>query len=335
MGILHSIKLGNNIITNRTVNTLPKLVLSPMAGVTDAPFRHLATRLGADYAISEMITSQTHLWQSNKTTRRLKSNFSETPKIIQIGGASADVVADGARACANAGADVIEINMGCPAKKVCNVLAGSALLRDEKLVADILSAAVRAVEIPVYLKTRLGWDSDSKNILTIAKLAEESGIKSLAIHGRTRCDYYNGSASYDLIAEVKANSQIPVFANGDINTPAKSLEVWSLTKTDGLYIGRGALGQPWLFQQIKDYVQSGSFKRPNLEFVLKLMLEHTELIHQHYGDILGVRIARKHIKWYLEANANLFSERETKFAHFAQIESPSEQLSYLNSWFIQ
>lgn len=307
-----------------------------MAGVTDAPFRYLATKLGADYAISEMITSQTHLWQSNKTTRRLKSNFIETPKIIQIGGASSEVVADGARACAeDAGADIIEINMGCPAKKVCNVLAGSALLRDEKLVADILAAAVSAVKIPVYLKTRLGWDNDNKNILTIAKIAEESGIKSLAIHGRTRCDYYNGSASYDLIAEAKVNSKIPVFANGDIDTPAKALDVWKLTQTDGLYIGRGALGQPWLFQQIKDYIQSGSFKQPDLEFILNLMLEHTELIHQHYGDVLGVRIARKHIKWYLEANANLFSERETKFAHFAQIESTSEQLTYLSSWFIQ
>lgn len=307
-----------------------------MAGVTDAPFRYLATRLGADYAISEMITSQTHLWQSNKTTRRLKSNFIETPKIIQIGGASPDVVADGARACAeDAGADIIEINMGCPAKKVCNVLAGSALLRDEKLVTNILSAAVSAVKIPVYLKTRLGWDNDNRNILIIAKIAEESGIKSLAIHGRTRCDYYNGSASYDLIAEAKANSKIPVFANGDIDTPAKALEVWKLTQTDGLYIGRGALGQPWLFQQIKDYIQSGSFKQPDLEFILNLMLEHTELIHQHYGDVLGVRIARKHIKWYLEANANLFSERETKFAHFAQIETTSEQLTYLSTWFIQ
>lgn len=307
-----------------------------MAGVTDAPFRYLATKLGADYAISEMITSQTHLWQSNKTTRRLKSNFIETPKIIQIGGASPDVVADGARACAeDAGADIIEINMGCPAKKVCNVLAGSALLRDEKLVADILAAAVSAVKIPVYLKTRLGWDNDNRNILTIAKIAEESGIQSLAIHGRTRCDYYNGSASYNLIAEAKANSKIPVFANGDIDTPAKALDVWRLTQADGLYIGRGALGQPWLFQQIKDYIQSGSFKQPDLEFILNLMLEHTELIHQHYGDVLGVRIARKHIKWYLEANANLFSERETKFAHFAQIESTSEQLTYLSSWFIQ
>jgi tRNA-dihydrouridine synthase B len=307
-----------------------------MAGVTDAPFRHLATKLGADYAISEMITSQTHLWQSNKTTRRLKSNFIETPKIIQIGGASPEVVADGARACAEeAGADIIEINMGCPAKKVCNVLAGSALLRDEKLVASILSAAVSAVKIPVYLKTRLGWDNDNKNILTIAKIAEESGIQSLTIHGRTRCDYYNGSASYNLIAEAKANSKIPVFANGDIDTPAKALEVWKLTQTDGLYIGRGALGQPWLFQQIKDYIQSGSFKQPDLEFILNLMLEHTELIHQHYGDVLGVRIARKHIKWYLEANANLFSERETKFAHFAQIETTSEQLTYLSTWFIQ
>lgn len=307
-----------------------------MAGVTDAPFRHLATKLGADYAISEMITSQTHLWQSNKTTRRLKSNFIETPKIIQIGGASPDVVADGARACAeDAGADIIEINMGCPAKKVCNVLAGSALLRDEKLVADILAAAVSVVKIPVYLKTRLGWDNDNRNILTIAKIAEECGIQSLTIHGRTRCDYYNGSASYNLIAEAKANSKIPVFANGDIDTPAKALAVWKLTQTNGLYIGRGALGQPWLFQQIKDYIQSGSFKQPDLEFILNLMLEHTELIHQHYGDVLGVRIARKHIKWYLEANANLFSERETKFAHFAQIETTSEQLTYLSTWFIQ
>ncbi len=302
-----------------------------MAGVTDAPFRDIAIQCGADYGISEMVTSQVELWSSNKTQARLKSHFVENPKIIQITGASPDVIVQAAIAAQGLGAHAVEINMGCPAKKVCNVLAGSALLRDEKLVVEILSAAVKAVNIPVYLKTRLGWDHQNKNILDIARFAEECGIQSLAIHGRTRSDFYNGSAEYDLIAEVKQRAKIHVFANGDIATPEKAAAVLKLTLSDGLYIGRGALGRPWLFQQIRDYLATGCYQDYNKEFILGYMLRHLSLIHQHYDGIAGVRFARKHMKWYLQANINVFIAGETLFERFAALEKTELQINFIQS----
>lgn len=302
-----------------------------MAGVTDAPFRDIAIQCGADYGVSEMVTSQTNLWQSKKTQPRLKSHFVEKPKIIQIAGASADVIRDAAIASQALHADAIEINMGCPAKKVCNVLAGSALLQNEKLVAEILTSAVNAVEIPVYLKTRLGWDHQTKNILRIAQLAEDCGIQGLAIHGRTRSDFYNGHAEYDLIAQVKQLVKIKVFANGDIVTPEKAAEVLRLTRVDGLYIGRGALGKPWLFQQIRDYLGTGYYQEYDKEFILSYMLQHLNLIHQHYDGIAGVRFARKHIKWYLQANIAVFGVAETIFEEFAGLDNCESQVEYLTS----
>lgn len=310
-------------------NLIPKLVISPMAGVTDAPFRDIAIQCGADYGISEMVTSQVDLWQSNKTQARLKSHFMEKPKIIQIAGASSEVISNAAKAAQCLGADAIEINMGCPAKKVCNVLAGSALLRDEKLVINILSAAVESVSIPIYLKTRLGWDHQDKNILQIAKFAEDCGVQSLAIHGRTRSDFYNGHAEYDLIARVKQNVKIKIFANGDISTPEKAAEVLKLTASDGLYIGRGALGKPWLFQQIRDYLLTGSYQNYEREFILNHMIQHLNLIHQHYDGIAGVRFARKHIKWYLQANTSVFGTSAPLFEQFATLEDSVLQAEFI------
>lgn len=311
-----------------------KLVISPMAGVTDAPFRKLALNHGADYGVMEMITSQTHLWDNDKTQWRLKADFIENPKIIQIAGASSDVIAAAAKACLTHQPTAIEINMGCPAKKVCNVLAGSALLKDELLVAQILQSAVAAVDVPIYLKTRLGWNQDNKNILKIAQIAEDSGIKSLAIHGRTREDMYNGSASFDLIAEVKAQAKIPVFANGDITSPQKAYEVLQYTQVDGLYIGRGALGQPWLFQNIRDYCSGRDINNYSREQIINIMLNHISDIHQHYGEFMGVRIARKHVKWYLYANEDILGDAQQKFADFAVLTSPNEQLIMIENWLL-
>lgn len=309
-----------------------KLVVSPMAGVTDAPFRYMAIKHGADYGVSEMITSQVELWDSQKTQQRLKSNFTEPLKIIQIAGATPDVIADAAKLCEKQHIDAIEVNMGCPAKKVCNVLAGSALLRDEKLVKDILLAATSSVKIPIFLKTRLGWDHDNKNIIKIAQIAESSGIKSLAIHGRTRADMYNGDASFDLIREVIKNIDIPVFANGDITTPEKACHVLEYTNARGLYIGRGALGKPWLFMDIKNYLSNIQIIKKTPDEVLQIMNEHLPLIHDHYGDYMGVRFARKHVKWYLQANNEILSNAKISFEAFSKLETTEEQLDILQLW---
>ena len=317
-------------IDNKQIIDGSKLVISPMAGVTDAPFRYIAKKYGADYGITEMITSQTHLWTSNKSQRRLKSNFIELPKIIQISGTTPQMFANAAKSCEQNGADAVEINMGCPAKKVCNVIAGSALLKDINLVEDILYSTVNNVKIPIYLKTRLGWDNENKNILEVAKIAQNAGIKLLAIHGRTREQKYDGDADYQLIAEVKKQVNIPIFANGDINTPEKALHVLRQTKCDGLYIGRGALGKPWLFQQIKNYLKFGKYQDTLLKNVIKqIMLEHINLIHEHYGVYIGVRVARKHVKWYLQANPNLSENGERDFADFVLLDQPDQQISWI------
>ena len=303
------------------------LVLSPMAGVTDAPFRDIARQMGADYTISEMITSQLHLWDSYKTKQRLEDRWNPSLKILQIAGASSEIMVDAAKKCEAIGADVLEINMGCPAKKVCNVLAGSALLRDEVLVSSILDSVVRAVSIPVILKTRLGWDNHTKNILNISKIAHNSGIKSLTIHGRTRCDLYNGDATYDMIALVKESSKIPVYANGDINTPEKAKYVLEYTKADGLYIGRGSLGKPWIFRQIKDYLAGGSYTSFSVAEILLVIIKHINNIYLHYPEALACRYAKKHLKYYLQ---NLFpNDFQVKFAKIADSGSKLEQLELI------
>ena len=226
------------------------LILAPMAGVTDQPFRRLCRRLGAGMAVAEMVTSDTRLWQSRKTQQRLIHRDESEPRSIQIAGADPQMLADAARANVQLGAQIIDINMGCPAKKVCNKAAGSALMRDERLVAEILAAVVAAVTVPVTLKIRTGWDHDNRNALRIAKIAEDAGISALAVHGRTRADLYTGQAEYDTIATIKQALSIPVFANGDIDSPRKARQVLDYTGVDALLIGRAAQGRPWIFREI-------------------------------------------------------------------------------------
>lgn len=303
------------------------LVLSPMAGVTDAPFRQVARECGADYTVSEMLSSDLDLWSTTKSQMRLNDKWVTSPRVLQIAGANPDVIAKAAQACELIGADILEINMGCPAKKVCNVLAGSALLRDEKLVKDILQSACSSVSIPVTLKTRLGWDDNNLNIKTIAKIAEDSNIQAITIHGRTRMDMYNNYARYDLIAEIKNIIKIPVFANGDITTPQKALEVLNYTKADGLYIGRASLGQPWLFTEIKNYIQYNKLEQISIEAKKQIIIRHIKYIHEHYPSPLNYRFARKHIKWYFEC----LGFEAAVFKQITQIEDIIQQLEVLHN----
>lgn len=270
-----------------------------MAGVTDKPFRQLCKRLGAGYAVSEMTTSDSRLWKTKKSIWRMDHVGEPDPIGVQIAGGDPGFLAEAARFNADHGAQIIDINMGCPAKKVCNVWAGSALLQDEGLVARILSAVVSAVNIPVTLKIRTGWRQDQKNGLRIAKIAENCGVAALAVHGRTRDMHYTGVAEYETIAAIKQAVSIPVLANGDITSPEKALEVLSATGADALMIGRAAQGRPWIFREIEHYLRTGSLLPPlrPLE-VARILQEHLEHLYSFYGEESGVRIARKHLSWY-------------------------------------
>lgn len=279
------------------------VILAPMAGVTDSPFRNLCYQLGADLCVSEMVTAEKRLWKTRKTQLRLNHAGEKGIRSVQIAGTDPLKLAEAARFNVEQGAQIIDINMGCPAKKVCNVQAGSALLKDEPLVADILSSVVAAVEAPVTLKIRTGWDTQNKNALNIAKIAEDCGIQSLSVHGRTRADGYRGEAEYETIAAVKSATSIPVIANGDITTPEKAKAVLEYTAADGLMIGRGAQGNPWIFQQIKHYLATDELvSPPENEEVCRVLIEHLQNLYQFYGEISGVRIARKHIGWYIKAH---------------------------------
>ncbi|WP_312936349.1 tRNA dihydrouridine synthase DusB [Pseudomonas sp.] len=276
------------------------LILAPMAGVTDQPFRTLCQRLGAGMVVSEMVTSDLSLWNSRKSRLRRIHEGDPEPRSVQIAGGDAQMLAAAARANVEAGAQIIDINMGCPAKKVCNKAAGSALLRDEALVEDILHAVVNAVDVPVTLKIRTGWDRANKNGLNVAKIAEQAGIQALAVHGRTRADLYTGEAEYDTIAAICQAVSIPVFANGDITSPEKAREVLLATGASGLLIGRAAQGRPWIFREIAHYLDTGEhLPAPALDEVERTLLEHLSALHAFYGEVMGVRIARKHVGWYL------------------------------------
>jgi tRNA-dihydrouridine synthase B len=271
-----------------------------MAGVTDRPFRQLCKQLGAGYAVSEMAASNPRLWHSEKTSRRTNHDGEMAPRAVQIAGADPVMLAECARFNVDRGAQVIDINMGCPVKKVCNSWCGSALLQHESLVGEILDAVVRAVDVPVTLKFRTGWDRQHKNALAIARMAEQSGIAMLTLHGRTRADGYSGVAEYDTIAAVKAAVAIPVVANGDITTPQKAREVLDFTGADAIMIGRAAQGRPWIFREIDHFLRTGdTLPAPLVAEVQALMLEHLEAHYAFYGDYLGVRTARKHIGWYV------------------------------------
>ena len=276
------------------------LFVAPMAGVTDRPFRQLCKKLGAGLAVSEMVTSNSLLYGSAKTKRRANHEGEVAPISVQIAGADPAMMAEAAKYNADRGAQIIDINMGCPAKKVCNVMAGSALLQHEALVGKILTAVVNAVpDTPVTLKIRTGWNIDNKNAPSILRIAEESGIRALAIHGRTRCQQYRGEAEFDTVAAVKAASRIPVIANGDITTPEKARAVLDKTGADGVMIGRAAQGRPWIFREIEHYLATGEkLPPPAVTEIQSILLEHLEDLYGFYGTETGVRVARKHISWY-------------------------------------
>lgn len=277
----------------------PNVVLAPMAGVTDKPFRQLCKRLGAGLAMSEMTISDPRFWQTEKSLRRMDHDGEPAPVGVQIAGTEPAMLADAARYNVDHGAQIIDINMGCPAKKVCNAWAGSALMQDEALVARILDAVVRAVDVPVTLKIRTGWCADHRNAPTIARIAEDAGIAALAVHGRTRDQHYTGTAEYDTIAAIKAALSIPVLANGDIDSPDKALAVLRHTGVDAVMVGRAAQGRPWIFREIAHFLATGEhLPPPTLEEIRDILLGHLDALHAFYGEVSGVRIARKHLGWY-------------------------------------
>jgi len=307
-----------------------RLILAPMAGVTDLPFRQLCRRLGAGMAVSEMVSSNSLLWGSAKTRRRAAHDGESEPRSVQIMGTEPAMMAEAARVNADQGAQIIDINMGCPAKKVCNVAAGSALLRDEKKVAAILEAVVAAVDVPVTLKIRTGWDRAHRNAVTIGRIAENAGVQLLAIHGRTRADHYKGGAEYDTIAEVKQAIGIPVVANGDITTPQKARQVLEYTGADAVMIGRAAQGRPWIFREIDHYLRTGeTLPPPSLAEVRDILLGHLETLYAFYGEYTGVRVARKHISWYSKGQAHGGAFRQL----VNRVESAQEQLAMTRDFF--
>ena len=276
-----------------------------MAGVTDRPFRILCKKLGAGMAVSEMVASNSLLWGSEKTIRRGNHEGEVEPKVVQIAGADPEMMAEAAKYNADNGADIIDINMGCPAKKICNVAAGSALLQNEPLVARIIDAVVRAVDIPVTLKIRTGWNRENRNALLIARIAQDHGIQSLAMHGRTRACMYTGNAEYDTIRAVKESVSIPVVANGDIGTPEKAKFVFEYTGADAIMIGRAAQGRPWIFREIDHYLQTGAkLPPPSVEEIREVMVGHLHDLYAFYGYERGTRVARKHISWYTKGLKN-------------------------------
>ena len=302
-----------------------------MAGVTDAPFRRICRRFGAGMTTSEMTTADTSLWQTPKSRHRLDLDLDAEPVAVQIAGSEPDQLAVAAQACVARGAQIIDINMGCPAKKVCRKAAGSALLRDERLVANILGRVVDAVDVPVTLKFRTGWDREHRNAVQIGKIAEDAGVQALAIHGRTRADRYKGDAEYETIARVKACVTIPVLANGDITTVKKSLEVLRLTNADGLMIGRGAQGRPWIFRELAASFNP-TVENTQLEIseLRDIMLGHLDELHRFYGETTGVRVARKHLTWYCE---NL--ENAGEYRHqVVRVDRASDQIRLTKQYFL-
>lgn len=323
---------GVSTADERSVNIGPHqflepVILAPMAGVSDRPFRTLCRRFGADYAVAEMVTSDERLWHTDKTRARLDLQGEATPRVIQIAGADPRMMADAARRAAQLGADIIDINMGCPAKKVCNRAAGSALLRDEALVANILAAVCAAVSIPVTLKIRTGWSPTERNGVRIARIAEAAGVQALTVHGRTRACAYREAAEYTTIAAIKRAVRIPVIANGDITSPARAAEVLALTGADGLMIGRAAQGNPWLFAAIKAARAGRRWSAPPLNERIAVMQEHLQGLHDHYGASAGLRIARKHLGWYFDAAGCAPTLR----MEFNRIESAAAQIAWLAS----
>ncbi|MDD4947285.1 MAG: tRNA dihydrouridine synthase DusB [Gallionella sp.] len=308
------------------------LIVAPMAGVTDRPFRMLCKRMGAGMAVSEMVASNSLLYGSEKTKRRANHEGEVEPISVQIVGADPKMLAEAAQYNVDNGAQIIDINMGCPAKKICNVMAGSALLQDEPLVGKLLDAVVGAVHAPVTLKIRTGWDRNNRNAVRIAKIAESAGIQALAIHGRTRACAYTGDAEYDTIGEVKASVNIPIIANGDITTPEKARHVLQYAGVDAVMIGRAAQGRPWLFREIEHFLLTGEhLAHPEVSEIHQVLLGHVQELYQFYGELTGLRVARKHISWYTKGLAGSAS-----FRHMMnRLESCEEQLAAVDEFFAE
>jgi len=312
------------------------LLLAPMAGVTDRPFRQLCRELGAGMAVSEMISANSALWGQRKTQKRLDHEGESGPISVQILGSDPQIMADAAKINVELGAQLIDINMGCPAKKVCRVAAGSALLQNEQLVAEILRSVVNAVEVPVTLKIRTGWDTQHRNGLQIARIAQDCGIQALAVHGRTRACKFSGQAEYETIRRIVEALEIPVIANGDIQTPEQAKQVLEITAADGIMIGRAAQGRPWIFREIEHYLKTAEkLPDPALEWIEKLLLRHVQQLYDFYGEHQGVRIARKHIAWYSKGHQdgarfrNIINDSETADEQQQQIRQFFGQQVYL------
>ncbi len=319
-------RIGTHQLANR-------VILAPMAGVTDRPFRQLCKTLGAGLVVSEMVSCNALLWGSEKTRRRIDHSGETEPRSVQIVGADPEHMAQAARYNVEHGADIIDINMGCPAKKVCNVAAGSALMKNETLVAQILSAVVNAVNVPVTLKIRTGWDVDHRNGARIAHVAQDCGIQALAVHGRTRaCGFAEGTVEYDTIAAIKCAVSIPIIANGDIRTPAQAKQVLDYTGADAVMIGRAAQGRPWIFREIAHYLATGkTLAEPGPAQVRDILLDHLHNLYALYGDYGGVRVARKHIAWYSKGHLQGAAFRQL----INHVETPEQQLAFTREFFDQ
>ena len=318
-----AVRIGSHCIANN-------LVVAPMAGVTDRPFRQLCKRLGAGLAISEMVASNPQLRDTEKSLRRTDHTGEVEPIVVQIAGAEPRQIADAARYNVERGAQIIDINMGCPAKKVCNVAAGSALLQNETLVAAILAAAVRAVDVPVTLKIRTGWNRQNRNAVRIARIAEDAGIAALSVHGRTRECGFVGAVEYDTIREVKEAVGIPVIANGDVDSPEKARAVLARTGADAIMIGRAAQGRPWIFREIRHYLDRGEWlPPPGVEEIRGVILGHLVDHYAFYGEVTGMRVARKHLGWY----AKSFVGGEAFRSEVNQLDTPAAQIAAVNEFF--
>jgi tRNA-dihydrouridine synthase B len=321
-----ALQIGQHHLANR-------VFVAPMAGVTDRPYRQLCKKLGAGYAVSEMAASNALLWASDKTTRRINHDGEASPKAVQIAGADPTMMAQAARFNVERGAQIIDINMGCPAKKVCKLAAGSALMQAPALIREILESvieSVRGTQVPVTLKMRTGWNTENRNAPEIARMAQDLGISMITIHGRTRADKYQGDAEYDTIALVKQQLDIPVVANGDIDSPEKAKAVIDYTKADAVMIGRAAQGRPWIFRQIAHYLETGELiPDPSESEIAGWLRDHLMDHYQFYGELTGVRTARKHIGWYLKGLPGVKVFRD----FLNQLESTDEQLRAIDDFF--
>ncbi len=330
MPFFRSLKFEHLLFTIGQYQIEHKTILAPMAGVTDLPFRQLCREMGAGLVVSEMVAADPSTWSTRKSRLRIQFGDEPAPRSVQIAGYDPQMMAEAAQFNVDQGAQIIDINMGCPAKKVCKRAAGSALLQDPSLVNDILKAVVKAVDVPVTLKIRTGWDRQNRNAVTIGKIAEEAGIAALAVHGRTRACRFVGEVEYDTIAQVVEAVSIPVLANGDINTPEKAVSVLKYTGAAAVMIGRAAQGNPWIFQQINHYLEQGQLLAPpSIEEAGTVMARHLQALHEFYGEVGGVRISRKHIGWYispLPGGKNFTNQ-------FNKLDSTVEQRTLLQQFF--